>query len=116
MKKIIADITTAAVTEEELKGAREYLINSFMFGFTSPSTIVNQRARLEFYGYPDGYLEKYRDNIAQVTRADILKAARTYLHPDAFKLVIIGNAEKFDKPLSTLGTIRELDLKPIVPK
>ena len=116
MKKIITDITKAPVSDVELRAAREYMINSFMFGFTSPASIVSQRARLEFYGYPDGYLEQYRDNIAKVTTDDILRAARKYLHPDAFKLVIVGNGEKFDRPLPSLGSVRELNLKPAVPQ
>jgi predicted Zn-dependent peptidase len=116
MKKIIAGITKEPVSDAELNAAREYILNSFMFGFTSPASIVTQRARLEYYGYPDGYLERYRDNIAKVTKMDILRAARTYLHPDAFKLVIIGDAAKFDQPLSTQGTVRELDLKLNIPK
>src|SRR6185369_6190977 len=102
-KKIIADLTKEPVSDAELNAAREYLINSFMFGFTSPASIVNQRARLEFYGYPEDYLEQYRDQIAKVTKIDILNAARKYLHPDAFKLVVIGDAAKFDQPLGTLG-------------
>lgn len=116
MKKIIADLTKEPVNDEELNAAREYMINSFMFGFTTPASIVNQRARLEYYGYPDGYLEQYRDNIAKVTKTDILAAARKYLHLDAFKLVVIGDAAKFDQPLSTLGQVRELDLKLNIPK
>lgn len=115
MKDIIATMTKEPVSDDELNSAREYMINSFMFGFTSPASIVNQRARLEFYGYPAGYLEQYRDNIAKVTKIDILNAARKYLHPDAFKLVVIGDAAKFDQPLSKLGTVRELDLKTVIP-
>ena len=116
MKKIIGDLTREPVSEAELNAAREYMINSFMFGFTSPASIVSQRARLEYYGYPDGYLEQYRDNIAKVTKMDILSAAQKYLHPDAFKLVVIGDASKFDLPLSTMGAVRELDLKLNIPK
>ncbi len=116
MKMIITGMTKEPVSDTELNAAREYIINSFMFGFTNPASIVSQRARLEYYGYPDGYLEQYRDNIAKVTKADILAAARKYLHPDAFKLVVIGNAEKFDMPLSTFGKVRELDLKLNIPK
>ncbi|MDD2898646.1 MAG: pitrilysin family protein [Desulfuromonadaceae bacterium] len=116
MKKIIAGMTKDPVSDAELTSAREYMINSFMFGFTSPSSIVTQRARLEYYGYPAGYLEQYRDNIAKVTKADILAAARKHLHPDAFKLVVIGDAAKFDLPLATLGSVRELDLKLDIPK
>lgn len=117
MKKIIAELTKEPVSDTELTAAREYMINSFMFGFTSPASIVTQRARLEYYGYPDGYLEKYRENIAKVTKSDILNVAQKYLHPDAFKIVVIGDASKFDLPLSTLGQqMRELDLKLNIPK
>lgn len=116
MKSIISDLTKVPVSDAELNAAREYLINSFMFGFTSPASIVTQRARLEYYRYPDGYLEQYRDNIAKVTKTDILNAARKYLHPGAFKLVVVGDAAKFDQPLATLGGVRELDLKLNIPK
>lgn len=115
MEGIIGGMTKAPVTDAELKAAKEYIINSFMFGFTSPASIVTQRARLEFYGYPADYLENYRANIARVTAADVLAAARKYLRPDAFKLVVVGDSAHFDKPLSTLGTVRELDLKQPIP-
>ncbi len=115
MKEIITGMTKAPVTDQELKAAREFIINSFMFGFTSPASIVTQRARLEYYGYPDDYLEKYRDNIARVTKEDVLGAARKYLKPEAFKIVVVGDAAKFDKPLSVFGTARELDLKQAAP-
>ena len=116
MKSIISGLTKEPVSDDELNAAREYMINSFMFGFTSPVSIVTQRARLEYYGYPDGYLEQYRENIAKVTKADILTVARKYLHPDAFKIVVIGDAAKFDLPLESLGKVRELDLKLNIPK
>ena len=116
MKNIITDLTKEPVSDAELSAAREYMINSFMFGFTSPASIVTQRARLEYYGYPDGYLEKYRDNIAKVSKVDILNAARKYLHPDSFRLVVVGDETKFDQPLSTFGKVRALDLKLDIPK
>jgi len=112
MKDIIAGMTREPVTDAELKAAREYIINSFMFGFTSPASIVTQRARLEYYGYAPDYLETYRDNISRVTKEDVLAAARKHLKPEAFKLVVVGDAKKFDKPLSSFGSVRELDLKP----
>ena len=116
MKGIIAGLTKEPVSEAELTAAREYMINSFMFGFTSPAAIVTQRGRLEYYGYPDNYLEEYRNNIAKVTKTDILMAARKYLHPDAFKIVVVGDAAKFDLPLETLGKVQELNLKMNIPK
>jgi predicted Zn-dependent peptidase len=112
MKDIIAGMTREPVTDQELNAAKEYIINSFMFGFTSPASIVTQRARLEYYGYEPGYLENYRDNISRVTKEDVLAAARRHLKPEAFKLVVVGDAAKFDKPLTSFGKVRELDLKP----
>lgn len=111
MKEIITGMTREPVTDQELKAAKEYIINSFMFGFTSPASIVTQRARLEYYGYTADYLDKYRDNISRITKDDILAAARRHIRPEAFKLVVVGDASKFDKPLAGFGTIRELDLK-----
>jgi predicted Zn-dependent peptidase len=76
---------------------------------------VTQRARLEFYGYPANYLENYRDAIARVTKEEVLAAARKHLKPEAFKLVVIGDGTRFDKPLTEFGQIRELDLKQHAP-
>jgi predicted Zn-dependent peptidase len=115
MEEIMAGMTREEVSDQELKSAKEYMINSFMFGFTSPATVVTQRARLEFFGYPDNYLESYRDGIARVTKQDVLSVARKYLRPDAFKIVVVGEQGRFDKPLTTFGTVRELDLSRAVP-
>ena len=110
MKDIIAGMTKAEVSAQELQAAREFIVNSFMFGFTSPASVVTQRARMEFYGYPEGYLEHYRDSINRITARDVLAAARKYLRPEAFKIVVIGDDKTFEKPLAAFGTVRELEL------
>lgn len=111
MRDIIAGMTAAPVTDQELALAKDSIINSFIFGFTKPDIVVNQQARLEFFGYPKGYLENYRDNIARVTRDDVLRVARKYLHPDKMVLMVVGNDKRFDKPLSTFGPVREIKLE-----
>ena len=111
MQTIIAGVRTDPVSAEELKLAQESIINSFLFGFTTPASIVTQQARLEFYGYPANYLERYRERIAAVTREDILRAARKHLRPDAFKLVVVGDEQAFDQPLRSLGAVREVQLQ-----
>ena len=108
MTGIIARIRTEPVSEQELTLAKDAIINSFLFGFTTPASIVMQQARLEFYGYAPDYLDRYRERIAAVTRADVLRVARNYLHPEAFKLVVVGDAKRFDRPLTSIGTVHEL--------
>lgn len=111
MTSIIAGIRKEPVTEQELKLAKDSIINSFLFGFTTPASIVTQQARLEFYGYQADYLDRYRERIAAVTRKDVQGAAQKHLHPDAFKLVVVGDQKMFEKPLATFGRVTTLDLK-----
>ena len=110
MKQIITGMTKAPVSDQELALAKDSIVNSFIFGFTKPEMVVTQRARLEFFGYPAGYLENYRKNIATVTKDDVLRVARKYLQPERLTVVVVGEGARFDKPLSTLGPVREIDL------
>jgi predicted Zn-dependent peptidase len=110
MEEIIAGMTKQPVTEQELTLAKDSIINSFIFGFTNTASVATQKVRLEYYHYPDGYLENYRDNIAKVTKDDVLRVARKYLHPEALKLVVVGDTKRFDKPLSSFGKVEEIKL------
>ncbi|WP_407639373.1 M16 family metallopeptidase [Geotalea uraniireducens] len=111
MRDIIAGMTRAPVTDDELKLAKDAIVNSFIFGFARTDAVVNQQLRLEYYGYPAGYLENYRDNISKVTKEDVLRVAQKYLHPERLVLVVVGNEKQFDKPLATLGPVREIKLE-----
>jgi zinc protease len=106
--KILAGMTQAPVTDQELSLAKEAIINSFVFGFARPDAVVNQQARLEFFGYPPGYLDNYRDNIARVTAQDVLRVAQKYLEPDALTIVVVGDEKRFDQPLGVFGPVKEI--------
>ena len=104
-------MTRQPVSDAELTLAKESIINSFIFAFTNAASVANQRARLEYYGYPKGYLEEFRDNIGRVTKEDVLRVARKYLRPDPLILMVVGDEKRFDKPLSTFGEVREVVLE-----
>lgn len=111
IRDIISGITKEPVTDQELDLAKNSIINTFIFGFAKPEAVVNQQARLEYYGYPNGYLENYRGNIAKVTKEDILAAARKHLRPDDLVMSVVGNDNAFDKPLSTFGKVIDIKLE-----
>jgi predicted Zn-dependent peptidase len=111
MEEIITAITKEPVTDQELTLAKDAIINSFIFGFTNTASVASQKARLDYYHYRPGYLENYRDNIAKVTREDVLWVARKYLHPEAMILVVVGDEKRFDKPLATFGKVEEVKLE-----
>ncbi len=107
----IGKIREAEVTDEELSRAKEAFLNSFIFSFSSPAQIVGRQISLDYYGLPEDFLEQYRDNVEKVTKADILRVAKKYLHPDRLIMMIVGDESLFDKPLSDLGKVEEIALK-----
>lgn len=110
MRDIIAGMTKEPVSDAELALAKDAIVNSFIFGFARADAVAAQRARLEFYGYPEGYLENYRNGIAKVTKDDVLRVARKYLKPHRMVIVVAGDDKTFDKPLSTFGPVEEIKL------
>ncbi len=109
--KIMTGMTKVAVSDQELSLAKDSIINSFIFGFARPDAVVNQQVRLEFFGYPPGFLDNYRDNIAKVTKEDVLRAAQKYLKPDALTIMVVGDEKKFDRSLSMFGPVKEIKLE-----
>jgi zinc protease len=96
------------VSQEELDRAKEAIINSFVFRFTSRSGTVVQLLTLEFNGYPQDYLETLLDRYRAVTVADIQRVARQYLHPDATTILVVGDATKFESAMGAFGPVHRL--------
>jgi len=108
---VIESIRKELVSDEELRLAKDSINNAFVFRYTSSSQIVSQQMELDYYGYPEDYLETYLDNINKVTKEDVLRVARKHLHPDKMAILAVGKAEDFEKPLSTFGEVRTIELK-----
>lgn len=112
----IDKIRKEPVTEEELARAKEAYLNSYAFEFDSTEKIVGRLQAYEFYGYPADFNARLRDATEKVTREDVLKAAQKHLNPGALTILAVGNASLFDKPLSTFGAVRTLDIAIPEPK
>jgi hypothetical protein len=59
---------------------------------------------------PEDFLERYRANIEKVTREDVARVARQYVHPDKLKMLVVGRAAEFDKPVDSFGKVVQLDI------
>ncbi|MGK7344914.1 MAG: M16 family metallopeptidase [Candidatus Nitrospinota bacterium M3_3B_026] len=99
------------VIPEELKRAKDSIVNSFIFIFDTPQRLMSQRLTVDYYDYPDDYLETYRDRIMEVNAEDVLRVAREYLRPGALKIVVVGDQSGFDKPLSEFGEVESIELE-----
>jgi zinc protease len=98
------------ISDEEIKRAKDSILNSFVFNFDSPEKVLRERMSYEFYGYPADYLERYRAGIEKVSKDDVARAAAKYLHKDKLAVLVVGNTADFDKPLSSLGTVTNVDI------
>ncbi len=107
----IRKIRETPVDDEELELAKDAYANQFIFRFTTCSAIVSQMVDIEYTGLPLDYLDTYVDNVKAVTKEDILRVAKKYLHPDEMILLVVGKKEKFDKPLSEFGKVNTIELK-----
>jgi zinc protease len=99
----IAGLNSKPFTEDELKRAKDDLLNSFLFRYDTREKILSERERLEFYGYPADYLETYRAGIEKVALADVTAAAKKYIHPDKLAVLVVGNGPEIKPPVGDLG-------------
>ena len=106
----LADLEKHPITDDEIKRAKDSILNSFIFNFDTPDKVLRERMAYEFYGYPLNFLEQYRAGIEKATAADVNRVAAKYIHKDQLAVLVVGNPKDFDKPLSALGPVTNVDI------
>lgn len=103
-------ITQEEVTDEELKRAKDLYLNGFVFNFDSKAKILNRMVTYAYFGYPLDFMDKLKKQVEKVTKKDVLRVARKYLHPDQVRILVVGNPQQFDRPLEDLGSVTKIDI------
>jgi zinc protease len=103
-------LKTNPISDDEIKRAKDSILNSFVFNFDSPDKVLRERMAYEFYGYPADFLERFRSGVEKVQPADVARAAAKYVHKDQFAVLVVGNTSEFDKPLASLGEVKNIDI------
>lgn len=110
-------IRSAEVTDQELKTAKDTVLNSFIFNFDTPGKTLSRLVRYEYHGYPKDFIFQFQQGITAVTKADVLRVAKEYVRPEDFTIVAVGNPKEFAEPLSALGLpVHAIDLTIPEPK
>jgi zinc protease len=79
------------VSDEELEGAKKYLIGSFPLRLDTQGKLASFLIQVEYYGLGLDYPQKYPSLIKSVTSKDVLRVAKTYLHPESYILVVVAD-------------------------
>ncbi len=110
VREDIDNLAKRPITDEEIQHAKDAILNAFIFRLDSPDKILGERITYEYYGYPPDWLDKYQAEIKKVTKDDVNRVAAKYLHKDQLAVLVVGNTRDFDKPLSSLGAVKEIDI------
>lgn len=103
MLKDTGELKTQPFTENELKLAKDQVLNGFIFNYDTRDKVLAATARLAFYGYPADYLERYRAGVEKVTVEDLERVAKARVDPSKLAVLVVGNAGDFSEPLTKLG-------------
>ncbi|HEY5054895.1 MAG TPA: pitrilysin family protein [Acidobacteriaceae bacterium] len=107
---VIAKLKTQPPTADEMRKAKDQVLNSFIFRFDTPEKTLNEQVTLAFYGYPSDFLEKFHDGIEKVTAEDVTRVANKYIDVSKLAILVVGNKSEIQPPLSQLGKVTELDI------
>lgn len=108
--KEVDNLRTSPPTPEELKNAKDEVLNSFIFNYDSKENILRERMQLEFYNYPADYLERYRAAVEKVTIDDVSRVANKYVDKNKLAVLVVGNPAEFDRQLSSFGPVTKIDI------
>jgi len=92
---------------EEIEKARNYVALGFPAEFESTGDLAQKLEEQVVHSLPDEYFPSYIRSIIQVTGPGVEKAAGTYIQPDKFAVVVVG-----DRKVIEAG-IRALNLGPV---
>ncbi|HET9305336.1 MAG TPA: pitrilysin family protein [Candidatus Sulfotelmatobacter sp.] len=106
----IDNLAKQPITDDEIQRAKDAILNAFIFRLDSPDKILAERMTYEYYGYPPDWLDKYQAEIKKVNATEVNRVAAKYLHRDQLAVLVVGNTKEFDKPLSSLGPVKEIDI------
>jgi len=91
----------------ELEKAKNYVALSYPGQFETTRDIAGQLGEQIVYGLPQDYFSTYIDRIQAVTADDVARAAATYITPDRFAVVVVGDRQ------AILEKIEALELGPV---
>ena len=104
------DVVKNGITDAELKFAKESFLNSYVFEFDTKGEIINRLITLEFYGYPKDYIQKQQREVQEATRKSVNDAIAKRWKPEALTVLVVGKDYDFDEPMSSLGSVRTIDI------
>jgi zinc protease len=105
LKEILGEIERIRrepIGEDELTLATSYLDGVFPIRYETTAAIAAALANMVIHGLPERYYDEYRAHVRSVTTEGVLRAARTHLHPEALRIVVVGDPATVTEPVAAV--------------
>jgi zinc protease len=86
----------------DIERAKKYVALRFPGAFEQTASIARRLEQLIVFDLPRTYFEEYQARIAAVSPADVERVARTWIQPDRFIVVIVGDQAKIEPGIEAL--------------
>lgn len=109
--KILSDMVTGKtlILPRELHQSKERILNALIFEYKSPFDIVSKMALYHYFGYPDNYIDLFRQKIEAVTLQDLRRVAKKSIQPEKLSILAVGSG--LDEHLAPWGPIIPLSIE-----
>lgn len=113
MKELKGIVGEKPITDDELKTAKESLIQGLPQRFASVSAISNAITSLITQTLPDDYYQQYAKNVSAVTKEDVLRVAKQYIDLNHLAIVIVGDRSAVEASLkaTNIAPITYIDIE-----
>jgi zinc protease len=110
------DAIRRPVPADELARAENYEALGFPAGFQTVGGIAANLEEIEAYGLPFDYFGRYVDRILAVSPAEVRRVAASYVTPDRFVVVIVGDVATIEAGVRALnlGPVRVMALEEVL--
>ncbi|MCY4466271.1 MAG: pitrilysin family protein [Chloroflexi bacterium] len=107
--KEIERIQTEPLTDQEINAARDGIVGEWVFSLETYQDFVESVASYKIRGVELDRLNKWLGYIKDVSTEDVLDIANTYIHPEDFIIVVVGDASAIQEQLETLGEVTPVE-------
>lgn len=113
MKELKGIVGEKPITDEEIKTAKDSLIQGLPQRFASVTAISGAITSLVVQGLPDDFYQTYAQNVSAVTKEDLARVAKHYIDLNHLAIVIVGDRSKVEAALKNteIAPITLLDIE-----
>jgi len=104
-------ISTAPVTEDELRMVKNFIIGSQSLQIETPGQVASFVRVIALYGLDSDYYQRFPDEVRKLTGDDLLRVARRFMNPDGMTAVIAGDVAAIRGRLEMIAPVTVVDEK-----